>query len=251
MKLIAQIIAFGFLLASLVMAAYFGVLNFIDQEAYSFIFNNVFGLFLGAVALFLIIRYGIPLKARFDMWKIAAKRDLEQEREIKEQKDFVEYLKARERQSNGDLIKISKVKEKDWIGVEIYNGEKGNPFRGRLLVIDVTGHAVRNRIEVINSDTQHTDFEAPSGQRATMRLISWFGSNPVPSITSRVSNQIQFSESREYKISTIMLGNFWSDSLTTVEIRNDWKFIFDNDNNTFEFEKISEERVNQPPPTDE
>ena len=239
-KLLIQILLIAIAVALLVMLGYFGIFRG-NEEIYDVIFNVILGLFIGDVALLILLYASIPIVARYNMWKIAAVRDLELQKDLKEQKDFVAYLKDLERKANGDLIEINKVQDANWAGVEIFNGEKGNPFHGRLLVIEVTGHIIRNPIEVINSDTRQPTFETQSGQRSTMQLVRWGSS--VPSLASFASRNINFVEQGEYTIRTVMSGHFNSSFSTTVEIRNNWKFIVNKDNKC-SLEKISEERVN-------
>lgn len=215
----------------------FGILQGWDTAL--FILASLFG---GELAVLFALWVSTPIIAFFRLPWVAERVGNEKDSEIKEQKDLVEYLRKHERLGRGDLIEIRKVEEEKWAGIEIYNGEKGNPFNGRVLVVDVTGKTIRNAIEVINSDTQDTSFHAPSEQKATMRLISWFGDNTLPSLASRVSHQIQFPNG-EYTITTLMAGSFWS-PMTSVEIKNQWKFVVNKEAKIFELEKINEERIN-------
>lgn len=175
--------------------------------------------------------------------KVAENKD----KEIKEQKEIVEYLKSRDRKANGDLIELRETKGKTWAGIEIHNGEKGDPFSGNIQVLQVTGHSITNALELLNADTRSPGFTSPAEWFSTVKVLSWYNQpQSFPSIFANTSNRVVFNKTGDYFITTQMTGTFQSSFSTAVVIRATWQFSFNAESKGFVFKRLTHERVHKP-----
>ena len=183
----------------------------------------VLGVFGGEVALVLLFW--------FSTWFIAVVRTPwfasivaeTKDNEIREQKDLVEYLKQLERLGRAELIKLDKAKDKEWLGVEIVNGEKDNPFNGVLYIKSASNYKVRSPIKVEDrfGGSIHV---LPNNNKETVK-IAHFQENQGIVVVPSFGSDIKYDETGEYIIETTLEGRFLSGTYDTAYKDNKWKII--------------------------
>lgn len=194
----------------------------------------VLGVFGGEVALVLLFW--------FSTWFIAVIRTPwfasivaeNKDKEIQEQKDFVKYLKQLERLGRAELIKLDKVNDKEWLGIEIINSEKDNPFNGTLYIKSASNHNVRSPIRVEDRFGGNIHI-LPNNNKETVKIAHFQEKQGVVVVPSYGSD-IKYDETGEYIIETTLEGRFSSGTYDTAYKDNKWKIIFNKEKGQVDLE---------------
>lgn len=213
--------------------------------------NSVFSFFVGLFLTDLLIIIGerlyIPVLAYFQMWDIAAEKDQEQQMAIsenqaliekgkKELDDLQEYYKSRERLARGELVELKDVRDKNWVGAEVSNNEKDNPFNGVVYVTGVTNHSFSPPIRLDNWTGRDLHI-LPNGNKETVKIAFYNETDGTVYVYPQNAG-IKFSESGEYFIETMLEGRFFKNSFDLVYKTNKWKLIFEKENRFFDLRKV-------------
>jgi hypothetical protein len=207
----------------------------IEQAKYNSIAFCFFGLV--AVFMFFVLATYVPAKLHDD-----------QQKELIELKDAYEHwkqeyqelsasskekIKNLDRLTRGELIELRAVPEERWWGIEIYNGEIGNPFDCSLYITEISDKEPMNPYE-LTRNTIHVIAEG----KYTVDVIRWNGGNNSPFIHVTGSPHIPFENSGEYIIKTRLEGRFHSSLLNTVDKSNSWKLIYKKEEAFLELRKV-------------
>lgn len=230
MKLFFQMALWVLLLGFVGGATYFGIIG--NDEASTFFI----GLLITDLLTLIGVRIYIPVLAYFQMWDVAAQRDAELQKDIKEQKDLVEYYKQLERLGRAELIELRETREDDWVGVEIINGEKDNPFNGTLYIKAVSNHSIKNPIEVMGERSGNLHVLPNKGMVTTK--IAYLQEKENTLYLRTAGSAIKFTESGEYYITTTLEGSFFHGSYGTAYKENKWKIIFKKEKKIIDFRKV-------------
>jgi hypothetical protein len=237
MKTFFQMALWVLLLGFVGGATYFGLIG--NDTASSFLI----GLFITDLLTIIGVRIYIPILAYLQMWDVAAERDEERQkdleakqREVKEQKDLVESFRQRERMGRAELIELKETREDVWVGIEIINREKDNPFNASLYIKEVTNHSIKNLIEVMG-ETRGTLHILPNNGMVTTK-IAFLHTSENAVYVYPTNSGIKFTESGEYYVSTTLEGGFYHGSYETAYKENKWKIIFSRENRFLDMRKV-------------
>jgi len=211
------------------------VIQALKGDALSSLRLAIFVLGMTFLELFIVFLFTLFITAPVDIYKDQKQSIVSRDSQIEQQQKTIVEYGSEERLANGESLELGK-SNIDGISIEVFNGEKRNPFSGKIILTGITGRTLPNPIELYVGNSGERIFHLSPLSPASMRLIYLNGEDAI--ISTGDMNSFRFNEPSEEVITTLLVGDFSSPPQHVVR-QDQWKFTVtrnDNGKNIFDLE---------------